>query len=381
MEVVMVHFDNVTKIYDGDSKAVDGLSLEIQEGELVVFIGPSGCGKTTTLKMVNRLESITSGTIYVNGQDINKINPVKLRRGIGYVIQSIGLLPHMSVADNIAMVPKLLGWPTKKIRSRVDELLEMAKLPPNKYRWRLPDQLSGGQKQRVGVLRALAADPPVVLMDEPFGALDPISRNVLQEELLELQKKVQKTIIFVTHDMDEALKMADKIVLMRQGRVEQIGSPAELQNSPATEFVRNFIGEERLAQISPEDPVEGLYRDPWLAVSPGENPADVMEKLEDLGADTAQMVDPKSEKWLGMIHMPLLKRAIRSGGDLKSVARKNRKLYVEDSTLRDAATMLADEDIPIPVVDEEEHFLGIITSGDVAKLAIGRLGRDTKGGA
>ncbi|HOO63984.1 MAG TPA: ATP-binding cassette domain-containing protein, partial [Synergistaceae bacterium] len=246
---------------------------------------------------------------------------------------------------------------------------------------RLPDQLSGGQKQRVGVLRALAADPPVVLMDEPFGALDPISRNVLQEELLELQKKVQKTIIFVTHDMDEALKMADKIVLMRQGRVEQIGSPAELQNSPATEFVRNFIGEERLAQISPEDPVEGLYRDPWLAVSPGENPADVMEKLEDLGADTAQMVDPKSEKWLGMIHMPLLKRAIRSGGDLKSVARKNRKLYVEDSTLRDAATMLADEDIPIPVVDEEEHFLGIITSGDVAKLAIGRLGRDTKGGA
>ncbi|HOO64906.1 MAG TPA: ATP-binding cassette domain-containing protein, partial [Synergistaceae bacterium] len=177
----MVHFDNVTKIYDGDSKAVDGLSLEIQEGELVVFIGPSGCGKTTTLKMVNRLESITSGTIYVNGQDINKINPVKLRRGIGYVIQSIGLLPHMSVADNIAMVPKLLGWPTKKIRSRVDELLEMAKLPPNKYRWRLPDQLSGGQKQRVGVLRALAADPPVVLMDEPFGALDPISRNVLQE--------------------------------------------------------------------------------------------------------------------------------------------------------------------------------------------------------
>ncbi|HPJ25748.1 MAG TPA: betaine/proline/choline family ABC transporter ATP-binding protein [Synergistaceae bacterium] len=377
----MVHFDNVTKIYDGDSKAVDGLSLEIQEGELVVFIGPSGCGKTTTLKMVNRLESITSGTIYVNGQDINKINPVKLRRGIGYVIQSIGLLPHMSVADNIAMVPKLLGWPTKKIRSRVDELLEMAKLPPNKYRWRLPDQLSGGQKQRVGVLRALAADPPVVLMDEPFGALDPISRNVLQEELLELQKKVQKTIIFVTHDMDEALKMADKIVLMRQGRVEQIGSPAELQNSPATEFVRNFIGEERLAQISPEDPVEGLYRDPWLAVSPGENPADVMEKLEDLGADTAQMVDPKSEKWLGMIHMPLLKRAIRSGGDLKSVARKNRKLYVEDSTLRDAATMLADEDIPIPVVDEEEHFLGIITSGDVAKLAIGRLGRDTKGGA
>jgi osmoprotectant transport system ATP-binding protein len=377
----MVHFDNVTKIYDGDSKAVDGLSLEIQEGKLVVFIGPSGCGKTTTLKMVNRLESITSGTIYVNGQDINKINPVKLRRGIGYVIQSIGLLPHMSVADNIAMVPKLLGWPTKKIRSRVDELLEMAKLPPNKYRWRLPDQLSGGQKQRVGVLRALAADPPVVLMDEPFGALDPISRNVLQEELLELQKKVQKTIIFVTHDMDEALKMADKIVLMRQGRVEQIGSPAELQNSPATEFVRNFIGEERLAQISPEDPVEGLYRDPWLTVSPGENPADVMEKLEDLGADTAQMVDPKSEKWLGMIHMPLLKRAIRSGGDLKSVARKNRKLYVEDSTLRDAATMLADEDIPIPVVDEEEHFLGIITSGDVAKLAIGRLGRDTKGGA
>jgi osmoprotectant transport system ATP-binding protein len=287
----------------------------------------------------------------------------------------------MSVADNIGIVPKLLGWPAKKIQSRVDELMEMAKLPPDKYRWRLPDQLSGGQKQRVGVLRALAADPPVILMDEPFGALDPISRNVLQEELLELQKKVQKTIIFVTHDMDEALKMADRVVLMRQGRIEQLGTPAELQNSPATEFVRNFIGEDRLAQISPEDPVEGLYRDPWLRVSPKERPEDVMEKLEDIGADTAQMVDPKTEKWLGMIHMPSLKKTLRSGGDLKGTLRKNRKLYVEDANLRDVATMLADEDIPIPILRENGEFLGIITSGDVAKLAIGRLGRDTKGGA
>lgn len=377
----MVRFDHVTKIYEGETKAVDDLSLEIQEGELVVFIGPSGCGKTTSLKMVNRLESVTSGTIYVNGRDINKVNPVKLRRDIGYVIQSIGLLPHMSVADNIGIVPKLLGWPAKKIQTRVDELLEMAKLPPAKYRWRLPDQLSGGQKQRVGVLRALAADPPVILMDEPFGALDPISRNVLQEELVELQKKVQKTIIFVTHDMDEALKMADRVVLMRQGRIEQLGTPAELQNSPATEFVRNFIGEDRLAQISPDDPVEGLYRDPWLVVSPKERPEDVMEKLEDVGADTAQLVDPKTEKWLGMIHMPLLKKTLRSGGDLKGALRKNRRLYVEDSNLRDVATMLADEDIPIPILRENGEFLGIITSGDVAKLAIGRLGRDTKGGA
>jgi ABC-type proline/glycine betaine transport system ATPase subunit len=218
-------------------------------------------------------------------------------------------------------------------------------------------------------------------MDEPFGALDPISRNVLQEELLELQKKVQKTIIFVTHDMDEALKMADRVVLMRQGRIEQLGTPAELQNSPATEFVRNFIGEDRLAQISPEDPVEGLYRDPWLRVSPKERPEDVMEKLEDIGADTAQMVDPKTEKWLGMIHMPSLKKTLRSGGDLKGTLRKNRKLYVEDANLRDVATMLADEDIPIPILRENGEFLGIITSGDVAKLAIGRLGRDTKGGA
>lgn len=373
----MVRFEHVTKIYEGENKAVDDLSLEISEGELVVFIGPSGCGKTTTLKMVNRLEDVTSGTIYVNGRDIDKVNPVKLRRDIGYVIQSIGLMPHMSVAENIATVPKLLGWPGKKIRSRVDELLEMAKLPPKKYRWRFPDQLSGGQRQRVGVLRALAADPPVILMDEPFGALDPISRNVLQEELLELQKKVQKTIIFVTHDMDEALKMADRIVLMRQGRIEQLGTPGELQNNPATEFVRNFIGEDRLAQISPEDPVEGLYRDPWLLVAPGDVPGDVMEKLEDLGSDTAQMVDPKTERWLGMIHMPLLKRTLRSGGNLKEAVRKNRKLYVEDSTLRDAATLLADEDIPIPVVDEDEHFLGIITSADLAKLAIGRLGRNT----
>jgi len=377
----MVRFDHVTKIYEGENKAVDDLSLEVQEGEVVVFIGPSGCGKTTTLKMVNRLEDVTSGTIYVNGRDINSVNPVKLRRDIGYVIQSIGLLPHMSVAENIATVPKLLGWPAKKIRSRVDELLEMAKLPPGKYHWRLPDQLSGGQKQRVGVLRALAVDPPVILMDEPFGALDPISRNVLQSELLELQKKVQKTIIFVTHDMDEALKMADRVVLMRQGHIEQLGTPGEIQNNPATEFVRDFIGEDRLSQLSPEDSVEGLYRDPWLLVSPGERPGDVMEKLEDIGADTAQLVDPKTEKWFGMIHMPLLKKTLRSGGDLKSSLRKNRKLYVEDANLRDVATLLADEDIPIPILEESGKFLGIITSGDVAKLAIGRLGRDAKGGA
>ncbi len=377
----MVRFDHVTKIYEGENKAVDDLSLEIQEGELVVFIGPSGCGKTTSLKMVNRLESVTSGSIYVNGRDINKVNPVKLRRDIGYVIQSIGLLPHMSVADNIGIVPKLLGWPAKKIQNRVDELMEMAKLPPAKYRWRLPDQLSGGQKQRVGVLRALAADPPVILMDEPFGALDPISRNVLQEELVELQKKVQKTIIFVTHDMDEALKMADRVVLMRQGRIEQLGTPAELQNSPATEFVRNFIGEDRLAQLSPEDPVEGLYREPWLLVSPKERPGDVLEKLEDLGGDTAQMLDPRTGKWLGMIHMPLLKKTLRSGGELKEALRKNRKLYVEDANLRDVATLLADQDIPIPILREDETFLGIITSSDMARLAIGRLGRNAKGGA
>ncbi len=370
----MVLFEKARKVYDDGTLAVDDLDLEIARGEIAVLIGPSGCGKTTSLKMVNRLEELTSGRIIVGGEDITSLDPVQLRRKIGYVVQEIALMPHMSVAENIAIVPKLLGWEKKRIQKRVDELLELARLEPAMYRFRLPDQLSGGQKQRIGVLRALAADPEVILMDEPFGALDPISREGLQNELLELQNTVKKTIIFVTHDMEEALRMANKVVIMRQGRIEQMGSPDEIQERPATDFVRNFIGEDRLANISPDSPLDTLVQDPILRVKPGLNASEVLDLMEDEGCETAQVID-RNGKWGGMALLWLLKKASKKGLSAADGVTRERKLLIEEATLRDAAEMLADKDLPIPVVSGTGEFVGIVTQAGIARLTIGRLTR------
>jgi osmoprotectant transport system ATP-binding protein len=370
----MVLFDNVTKVYEDGTRAVDRLDLEIGLGEIAVLIGPSGCGKTTTLKMVNRLEEMSSGRIIVGGEDINSVDPVQLRRSIGYVVQEIALMPHMSVAENIAIVPRLLGWDRKRIRRRVDDLLELARLEPSKYRHRLPDQLSGGQKQRIGVLRALAADPGVILMDEPFGALDPISREGLQNEFLELQKAVKKTIIFVTHDMEEALRMADKVVIMRKGRIEQMGSPEEIQEDPATEFVGNFIGEDRLSNISPDSPVEILVQEPIIRALPETKASDLLDRMEEEGCETAQVVDRKG-KWRGMALLWMLKKASRSGLPASDGITRDRKLQAGEATLRDAAEMLADQDLPIPVISETGEFAGVVTQAGIARLTIGRLTR------
>ena len=370
----MVLFDNVTKVYEDGTRAVDRLDLEIGLGEIAVLIGPSGCGKTTTLKMVNRLEEMSSGRIIVGGEDINSVDPVQLRRSIGYVVQEIALMPHMSVAENIAIVPRLLGWDRKRIRRRVDDLLELARLEPSKYRHRLPDQLSGGQKQRIGVLRALAADPGVILMDEPFGALDPISREGLQNEFLELQKAVKKTIIFVTHDMEEALRMADRVVIMRKGRIEQMGSPEEIQEDPATEFVRNFIGEDRLSNISPDSPVEILVQEPIIRALPETKASDLLDRMEDEGCETAQVVDRKG-KWRGMALLWMLKKASRSGLPASDGITRDRKLQAGEATLRDAAEMLADQDLPIPVISGTGEFAGVVTQAGIARLTIGRLTR------
>jgi len=374
----MVVFDSVTKVYEDGTCAVDSLNLEITKGELVSLIGPSGCGKTTSLKMVNRLEESTSGKIYVNGQDITTVDPVRLRRGIGYVVQEIALMPHMSVAENIATVPRLHNWSRKRIRKRVDELLAMSGLEPSIYRYRLPDQLSGGQKQRIGVLRALAAEPEVVLMDEPFGALDPISREVLQNELVAIQQKLRKTIIFVTHDMDEALRISDTVVIMRAGKIEQMGTPREIQDNPASDFIRNFIGEDRLSQISPEDPVSILVEEPWDKVFPDDRASDVLARMEDEDMECIQVVDRKN-RWVGMAYLRDIKNISRKNGLARDAVRRGRKLYIEDATMRDAAEMLSDQPYSIPVIDLNEEFLGVITEAGVARLTIGRLKRRDKG--
>jgi osmoprotectant transport system ATP-binding protein len=237
----MIELSNVSKLF-GQTRAVDAISLTVQTGELCVLVGTSGCGKSTTLRMINRLIAHSAGSIRIDGRDIEQIDPQKLRRGIGYAIQNTGLFPHWTVARNIAVVPRLLGWPAARIRQRVEELLQLLELAPAEFADKYPSQLSGGQAQRVGVARALAGDPDILLMDEPFGALDPITRESLQNELLRIQSQVRKTIVFVTHDMDEALKLANRIVVMDKGRIVQQDSPQALLANPANAFVENLLG-------------------------------------------------------------------------------------------------------------------------------------------
>ncbi len=240
----MIGLEDLCKQFPGNpAMSVDHLSMQIRTGELVVLVGPSGCGKTTTMKLINRLIEPSSGRIFLEGEDVSHVDPDKLRRRIGYVIQQIGLFPHMTIADNIAVVPRLLGWPSDRTNARIDELLEMVGIPPAQYRNRYPKALSGGQRQRVGVARAMAADPPVLLMDEPFGAIDPITRSSLQDEFLRLQKQIKKTIVFVTHDIDEAIKLGDRIAILKeQSHIAQFDTPAQILARPADDFVRDFIG-------------------------------------------------------------------------------------------------------------------------------------------
>ncbi|HEX2057345.1 MAG TPA: ABC transporter ATP-binding protein [Actinomycetota bacterium] len=264
----MISMREVTKTFSGSkTPAVTSLSLDVAAGETIVLVGPSGCGKTTTMKMINRLVEPTSGTIVVDGTDVTKQDPVKLRRGMGYVIQSIGLMPHRTVAENVATVPALLGWDRTRTDARVTELADMLELDRDLLR-RYPNELSGGQRQRVGVARALAADPPVMLMDEPFGAVDPIVRERLQDQFLRIQAELKKTIVFVTHDVDEALKMADRIAVLNNGGiVEQYATPAEILRAPANDFVKQFIGGQRALKRLALSTVGDLSLDP-----PGNHP-------------------------------------------------------------------------------------------------------------
>jgi osmoprotectant transport system ATP-binding protein len=244
----MIEFRGVSKTYPGsDRPVVNDLSFEIPEGEVCVLVGPSGCGKTTSMRMVNRLIEPTEGEILINGEPNTSMSGTQLRRKIGYVIQQIGLFPHRTIATNIATVPSLLGWDKGRIRERVDELLELVGLDPNVYRDRYPAELSGGQQQRVGVARAMAADPPIMLMDEPFGAVDPIARERLQDEFLRIQQHIKKTIVFVTHDIDEAIKMGDKIAILKEGGIlAQYDSPENILSRPNSEFVASFVGNDRI---------------------------------------------------------------------------------------------------------------------------------------
>src|SRR5919106_4711906 len=291
----MIEFRKVSKTYPGsDNPVVTDLSFEVLEGEICVLVGPSGCGKTTTMRMVNRLIEITEGEILIDGEPNTAMSATKLRRKIGYAIQQIGLFPHRTIADNIGTVPHLLGWNKGRIRDRVDELLELVGLSPEEYRDRYPAELSGGRQQRVGVARALAANPPLMLMDEPFGAIDPITRARLQDEFLRLQGEIRKTVLFVTHDIDEAIKMGDRVAVLNQGgRLAQYATPAELLMAPADPFVEDFVGADRalkrlaLLRVGDID----LWEAP-LAFA-GQSTAEVREKLRDAEVPHPLLVDSR----------------------------------------------------------------------------------------
>lgn len=257
----MIRFEEVSKSYDMSRLVVESVNLEIKRGEFLVLVGPSGCGKTTTLKMINRLIPLTKGTIWLDDKRISDYPIHELRWQIGYVLQQIALFPHMTIEENIAVVPELIGWKKKKIRERVTELLEMVGLDPEIYRKRKPSELSGGQQQRIGVVRALAADPDILLMDEPFSALDPISRVKLQDDLLDLQNRIQKTIVFVTHDLQEAFKLGDRVCIMNEGKIEQVATPQEILIRPASPFVREFTASAAARTFSIRDYIEDIPTD------------------------------------------------------------------------------------------------------------------------
>ena len=355
-----VSYENVTKRYEGsDEPAVDGLTLEVPAGEICVLVGPSGCGKTTAMRMVNRTVEMTSGEIKVGGESVRDRDSARLRREIGYVIQQIGLFPHRTIAQNIATVPTLLGWKKERIRARTAELLELIQLEPDLAE-RYPAQLSGGQQQRVGVARALAADPLVMLMDEPFGAIDPINRERLQNEFLRLQAEIRKTILFVTHDIDEAIKMGDRIALMREhGKVEQYATPAELLMAPATEFVEDFVGADRalkrLALMRVRD--IDLWEAPWAQA--GQPTSEVRAKLDspDVEVPYPLLVDSQRRPlgWLSERDLRLDTVPERADSPLGPV------LELDDVTRDALADMLQAGTQYAPVVDGRRQVAGVLS--------------------
>jgi osmoprotectant transport system ATP-binding protein len=354
-----LEFRNATKRYPGQREpAVKDLSLTVPAGEICVLVGPSGCGKTTAMRMANRMIDITEGDILLDGKSVRERRPAELRRDIGYAIQQVGLFPHLSVADNIATVPRLLDWDRERIRARVDELLELVSLDANDTRDRYPGQLSGGQRQRVGVARALAVDPPLMLMDEPFGAIDPINRERLQNEFLRLQREIRKTVVFVTHDIDEAIKMGDRIaVLQKGGKLAQYAPPAELLMRPADPFVEDFVGADRALKRLSLQRVRDV--DLWQAplVRAGEPAAEARAKLADSEVPYPLLVD---DQWrpLGW----LSERAL--DGERVSDERRSRPdpvLELED-VLRDALSdLLAEEAQYGPVVDHRGAVTGVLS--------------------
>ena len=374
----MIEFKNVSKVYKGGKKAAENINLSFDRGEFIVFIGTSGSGKTTSMRMINRMIEPTSGQILINGEDIMKKDPVKLRRKIGYVIQQIGLMPHMTIFDNIVLVPRLMKWPKEKQRQIAEDLIKKVDLPLE-FLERYPSELSGGQQQRIGVIRALAADQDIILMDEPFGALDPITRDSLQELLKDLQKELGKTIVFVTHDMDEALKLADRIVIMQEGKVVQFDTPDNILTAPANQFVEDFIGEDRLIQARPNiQTVEQVMIKNPASVTPGKSISDAIKIMRDRRVDTLLVTDDAGvlKGYVDIESIDLNRKRATSVGDIMS----NKVYFVRKETLlRDTVQRILKRGFKnVPVVDENNHLVGIVTRASLVDIVYDTIWGDSE---
>ncbi|BAC75120.1 ABC transporter ATP-binding protein [Streptomyces avermitilis] len=352
----MIRFEQVTKRYPDGTTAVDGLSFEVAEGELVTLVGPSGCGKTTTMMMVNRLIEPTSGRIFVNGEDIAAVDPVRLRRRIGYVIQQVGLFPHRTILDNTATVPSLIGWKKPKARARAAELLGLVGLDPKTYGARYPDQLSGGQRQRVGVARALAADPPVLLMDEPFGAVDPVVREQLQDEFLRMQEAVRKTVLLVTHDIEEAVRLGDRIAVYGQGRIEQFDTPGAVLGTPATPYVAEFVGADR-----------GLKRLSVTEIEADDLEQPPIARLDEAAERTAARLNAEGARWAvvldagGDLHGWVGVDELGAGGAVRDLAHRMNSWVPVGAPLKEAFGVMLQHDAGWVAVLDGARFLGVLT--------------------
>jgi len=363
----LISFKNVTKKF-GEQIAVDNLTIDLPSSEITVLIGPSGCGKTTTLRMINRLIEPTEGVIYINGTDISKVDPVELRRNIGYVIQQIALFPHMTIAQNVGLVPYLKNWPEAKRKERIEELLEMVGMPTSKFYNRYPDELSGGQQQRIGVARALAADPDIILMDEPFGALDPITRATLQDELLDMQDKLGKTIVFVTHDMDEALKLANKIAIMKDGKVLQYDTPEQLLKNPAHGFVEEFIGRDRLLKRPELIKVKDIMITEPVTILPERTLTQALEKMRREKVDSLMVVD-RSEKFIGLVTANDVLQSFDKVEKISEIVKTEVYYVNEDANVSQVLSIMAQKQVGyVPVVSSDNRLVGLVTRSSLVNV-------------
>ncbi|ANZ65450.1 glycine/betaine ABC transporter ATP-binding protein [Secundilactobacillus paracollinoides] len=368
--------EHLNKTYSGGKVAVEDFNLEIEKGEFVCFIGTSGSGKTTTMRMINRMLQQTSGTIKIDGKDISELDPVKLRRKIGYVIQNIGLMPHMTIKQNINIVPKLLKWPQEKMDERAKEMIKLVELP-EEFLDRYPSELSGGQQQRIGVVRALAADQDLILMDEPFGALDPITREALQDLVKDLQERLGKTIIFVTHDMDEALNLATKIVVMDSGQIMQVATPDEILRHPANEFVENLLGHDRLIQAKPSITTVGQVMLTNVAsITPDRLLKEALKIMHDRRVDSLLVTD-SGGTLKGYMDIEDIDYNFKTATSVGDVMHTDVFYVSSESLIRDTVERILKRGFKnVPVVDKDHHLVGIVTRAALVDIVYDALWGD-----